>query len=1096
MAEPDIKRRGLVDGKPPVVLSDAPRYPDCSQATYLKTSSPSMLEPRAEYRLKRRSSWFWFTTGLVAIAFVLVTTRATVPDTWRSLHSLPYIFEDSAFVGSTVPVARSPGADTLATTEPLDVLALSDQVRFDNYSLILRGQRIFLHSGEFHTFRLPVPSLWPDILQKVKAAGLNAVSVYTHMGLINPSRGVVDFDGFRALQPLYDAAKEAGIWIVLRPGPYINAETTAGGIAHWATSEVAGTLRTNDTDWKAAWQDYIQGIIKVTAPNQITAGGPVIAIQVDNEYSQNPINHAEYFADLEAAYRDTNSGIVVPLTYNDPGQGRNFINGTGAVDLYGLDSYPQGFDCSNPTVWRPVTTNYHQYHAAVNPSQAWYIPEFQGGSFDAWGPTAPGYAPCRVLTGPDFQSVFNLQLWASNAKLINYYMLYGGTSWGGIPFHGVYTSYDYGASIAESRELTTKYDELKRQALFLRSSPEFYKTDWVADSSTGLAVATSSAAFVTLLRNPDSKAAFYILRQADSTSTANITFKLNVTTSTGNLQVPVVSSSIALSGRQSKVVVTDYAFGKSSRALYSTAQVLYASTIDGRDVLFLHGDSSQEHEAAVMLTGTPNKVQPSPLVTLSHDRAGLAPSTTVISFLPGIQGSSPSGTLTPNWSYPLRNYWGLGTNTSVLVGGPYLVRNASISGTTLALRGDLKTDVRLTVIAPRSVRSITWNGDPVSSDVSASSSSVTAIGGFVGQLRMSKHVRGISVPKLGGWRFKDSLPEIGEGFDDSGWVVADRTTTNIPLKPYYGDGRVLYGCDYGFCENVVLWRGHFNATGAEKSVNLSINGGEAFAASVWLNNVFLNTSFGNSTNNRHILEETDDKFTFPAGALIPGKDNVITIVQDNMGLNETAGSNPNSSKSPRGVRGFKLDVGNFTTWKVQGKVGGYLHYPDKVRGVLNEGGLFGERKGWHLPGFDTSTTSPTTAGWAPRDLAQGLPGAAAGVGFFVTTFELRIPGGSDVPMSFVFAEPEPAGQAYRALLFVNGWMMGKRVGNLGPQAKFPVQEGILDYNGVNTVAVALWAMTPGVPVTPDLQLVIDGVYDGGVGGVVTNNPRWSAAGRE
>jgi len=77
-----------------------------------------------------------------------------------------------------------------------------------------------------------------------------------------------------------------------------------------------------------------------------------------------------------------------------------------------------------------------------------------------------GYGPCRVLTGPDFQSVFNLQLWASNAKLINYYMFYGyansvfslllrnflfapysGTSWGAIPFPGVYTSYDYGASV-------------------------------------------------------------------------------------------------------------------------------------------------------------------------------------------------------------------------------------------------------------------------------------------------------------------------------------------------------------------------------------------------------------------------------------------------------------------------------------------------------------------------------------------------------------------------------------------------------------------------------------------------------------------------
>ncbi len=110
----------------------------------------------------------------------------------------------------------------------------TNQVTFDNYSLILRGQRIFLQcvylpcispslidvisSGEFHTFRLPVVDLWPDILQKFKAAGMNAVSLYTHMGIINPSRGVQDFDDWRALKPFYEACMAAGIWVVLRPG--------------------------------------------------------------------------------------------------------------------------------------------------------------------------------------------------------------------------------------------------------------------------------------------------------------------------------------------------------------------------------------------------------------------------------------------------------------------------------------------------------------------------------------------------------------------------------------------------------------------------------------------------------------------------------------------------------------------------------------------------------------------------------------------------------------------------------------------------------------------------------------------------------------
>jgi hypothetical protein len=95
---------------------------------------------------------------------------------------------------------------------------------------------------------------------------------------------------------------------------------------------------------------------------------------------------------------------------------------------------------------------------------------------------------------------------------------------------------------------------------------------------------------------------------------------------------------------------------------------------------------------------------------------------------------------------------------------------------------------------------------------------------------------------------------------------------------------------------------------------------------------------------------------------------------------------------------------------------------DKTRGVFNEGGLFGERKGWHLPGFDTSS-------WVSRDLSTGLPGGSAGVGFFVTTFTLNIPAGIDAFMSFTFEEP--LGQDYRLYLFVNGWMMGKRVANLG-----------------------------------------------------------------
>ncbi|EIW59741.1 uncharacterized protein TRAVEDRAFT_37024 [Trametes versicolor FP-101664 SS1] len=1016
---------------------------------------------------RRSSSWAF--PALVSLCLVLLTWPAT-------LRTTASVTADAVNLAARADPTRKDNG-------------LTDVVQWDNYTIFLHGQRTFIHSGEFHTFRLPVPDLWLDIFQKFVAADAS----YIIVGATNPAPGVLDFDDWRALAPMYDAAKLAGILIVLRPGPYINAETTAGGIAHWATSKVAGTLRTNVSDWNAAYEPYIDGIIKETLPHQVTAGGPVL----DNEYSQNPAPRAQYFANLEAQYRD--GGIVVPLTYNDPNEGRNFINGTGAVDIYGLDAYPQNFDCSNPTHWSPVVTNYHDYHETNNPGQPWYMPEFQGGAFDPWG--GPGYEACGVLTGPDFQDVFYKHNWAANAKLLSYYMVYGGTSWAAFPFPGVYTSYDYGSAIHETRGLSAKFDELKRQGLFLRSSPEFRKTDWIGDSTTGAPGFTlsNSAAFATFLKNPDTGAGFFITRQLDSTSTASISFNITVPTSKGTLTLPQTTAGIALDGRQSKVIVTDYTFGARGSVLYSTASIFFAGTIGGRDVLFLFGDADQSHEAALTLTGSGARAQ-SASVKFSTSPSAAARGISTVTVLAGSTGlvtlwdsdtqlvlfADPT-TAATFWAPHIatksagtvpgfEHFWQWGTNTTVLVGGPYLVRNASLAdgGRTLALRGDLNASVPLTVIAPASVSAVTWNGARV--EGLRATTSARGRGGFLrGQLAERAAVRGVQVPKLSGWQFADSLPEVAGGFDDSAWVVADHTSTNISRKPLFGDGRVLFGCDYGFCENNVLWRGHFNATGSETSVNLTINGGSSFAASVWINDQFISTVYNGA-------DQINALFTFPAGSVKAGEDNVVTVLQDNMGNDEDS-----NEKSARGIPGFKLNTGNFTTWKVQGKVGGYENFPDKVRGVMNEGGLFAEREGWHLPGFDLAS-----AGFTARDLSAGLPSGGAGVGFFVTTFDLDLPTGTDPQFSFVFdGGVGKTGQAYRALLFVNGWKFGKRVANVGPQASFPVPVGIVDPNGKNTVAVALWALN-GTAVTPTLDLVADAIIDGGVGHVATNNPVWTS----
>lgn len=300
---------------------------------------------------------------------------------------------------------------------------------------------------------------------------------------------------------------------------------------------------------------------------------------------------------------------------------------------------------------------------------------------------------------------------------------------------------------------------------------------------------------------------------------ATTDFNLQVSTSNGTLIIPQTIPSITLSGRQSKVIVTDYAFGKSSQALYSTASILFAGQIGGRDVLYLFGDSDQQHEFAIGLNGTGNTTNDASI------KATLDPSTnsTIFSvignvtqlitvfdsdeqlvlfsdtdtagtfFAPVIPAEGSSGD-----SETFANYWQIGSNETVLIGGPYLVRNTSISGSELHIQGDLNTTagVTLTVLAPPEVSTVFWNGREINASENASSA-FTSHGGFVAELNPQLSSDSFSAPTLSGWRFADSLPEIQSNFSDADWTLANHTTTNTPFKPFYGDGRVLYGCDYG-----------------------------------------------------------------------------------------------------------------------------------------------------------------------------------------------------------------------------------------------------------------------------------------------------------
>lgn len=225
------------------------------------------------------------------------------------------------------------------------------QVTWDKHSLIVRGERIMLLSGEFHPFRLPVPGLWFDIFQKIKALGFTGVSFYTDWSLLEGNSGHVVTDGIWSLDEFFAAAKQAGIYLVARPGPYINAETSAGGIPGWVL-RIKSQIRSDSEEYLNTTKNYVSTIGKIIADAEITNGGPVILMQPENEYTTWPgvtdfpsQMNREYMSYVEQQFRD--AGVTVPFIDNDNEVGGYFAPGTGlgAVDLYGIDSYPMRYDC-------------------------------------------------------------------------------------------------------------------------------------------------------------------------------------------------------------------------------------------------------------------------------------------------------------------------------------------------------------------------------------------------------------------------------------------------------------------------------------------------------------------------------------------------------------------------------------------------------------------------------------------------------------------------------------------------------------------------------------------------------------------------------
>lgn len=970
-------------------------------------------------------------------------------------------------LGITLALASTAVQAQNTTQWPVHDTGLSKVVQWDHYSLMVNGQRLFVWSGEFHYWRIPVPEAWRDILEKVKAAGFNAVSVYGNWGYHSASPGTLDFEsGAHNFESILDICKELGLYAIWRAGPYVNAETTAGGFALWATTGAYGTLRNNDTRYTDAWLPYMKQYTTILEKHQVTKGGNLLLFQIENEIAgQRLSSGAEnwpliaYMQRLEQTSRD--SGLVIPLFTNAPNMNSwswsKDFDTNGAQDIYGVDSYPSCWSCNLDECGsvKPFTVvSYHEHFDKVSPTQPSFLPEFQGGSYNPWGGPQGG---CASNMGPDFANVFYRHNIAERVSMMSLYMLFGGTNWGGLATNLLGTSYDYSSPISESRQIGQKYYETKLLGMFIRAAKDITKVDRIAASTS---YTTNSLISATELRNPDTKAGFYVTRHATSSDTTRDGFKLKVSTSAGNLTVPV-NGNVTLNGRESKILVTDFTFGNSG-LLYSTAEILSHATLDGREYLAFWLPENESGEFVIKAGSKSHNVLAGPTPKFSSSSSGLLVSYTQTSAVGVVSFDSFTAVLVPRstawkfWAPTLTASPFAPSNELVWVTGPYLVRSATLSkkSTLLDIAGDADGATQIEIWAPKSVTALQWNGQKLSFKR-------TAYGTLVGTTpalditaaKVSAKLQGT----LNNWRVADGLPERFANYSDAGagWVLANHTTTPNPTKPS-GTGPVLYADDYGFHLGNLLWRGRFN--GQATGVQLVVQGGTASGWSAWLNGGYIGSFPGDPVSVAGNLT-----LSFSNATVLDGE-NVLLVLQDHSGHDQR-----DAALLPRGILRAALVGGNnaFSSWRVAGNAGGEKNI-DPVRGPIAEGGLHAERLGWHLPGFDDSK-------WASGSPSDGVQGA--GVAFYRTEVDLSKvidKRGYDVALEFII--DAPAGTNVRAQLYVNGYQYGKFVKQVGNQIAFPVPPGVLNIRGKNTIGLSLWSQSAaGAKVSIEWNVL--GVYD-------------------
>lgn len=349
----------------------------------------------------------------------------------------------------------------------------------DNF--YLDGKPFRVISGSIHYFRV-VPEYWRDRLEKLKAMGCNTVETYIAWNVHEPRKGVFDFDGRYDLVKFVRTAEELGLYVILRPSPYICAEWEFGGLPAWLMAEDGMRLRACHEPFLKHVREYYDRLFPLITPLQITEGGPVILMQVENEYGYygDDTHYMEVMRDMMLE-----RGVTVPLITSDG----PFEEALSCGCLDGI--HPTGNFGSRTKERFAVLSSY----AKGGPLMC---AEFWVGWFDHWG--NGGHMHGNPESPQDLDDMLDM-------GHVNIYMFEGGTNFGFMNGSNYYdeltpdvTSYDYDALLTEAGDFTEKYYKFQKVISKYAPVPKVEFTTKIQKKAYGKLTAVSQTG---LLQNLD-----------------------------------------------------------------------------------------------------------------------------------------------------------------------------------------------------------------------------------------------------------------------------------------------------------------------------------------------------------------------------------------------------------------------------------------------------------------------------------------------------------------------------------------------------------------------------------------------------------------